>query len=196
MNIKPYIKADSLIYDIGANIGQYGIRFSELASSGKVICIEPDPGNLPFLRFNKEINNADNISVLNVGIGSLNGKILFYRDVTTGGRTSSFSKDSKLMPTEVESMTFDRLISQCGVPDFVKIDVEGFENHVLNSLTNCDKKSIYLVEVRENTKEFVFNYFQLNDYSCYCVDKVEKYNIDNSSSIPAFANLLFIKSDN
>ena len=32
MNIKPFVKKDSLIYDIGAYIGQYAIRFSELAS--------------------------------------------------------------------------------------------------------------------------------------------------------------------
>jgi hypothetical protein len=74
--------------------------------------------------------------------------------------------------------------------------VEGFENQVLNSLTNCDDKTIYLVEVREGTKEFVFNYFHHKDYLCYCVDVVEKYKIDNSSSIPGFANLLFIKKGN
>jgi hypothetical protein len=96
----------------------------------------------------------------------------------------------------VESITFDKLISQCGVPDFVKIDVEGFENQVLNSLTNCDNKTIFLVEVRESTKEFVFNYFHHKDYFCYCVDMVEKYKIDTSSSIPGFANLLFIKNGN
>jgi FkbM family methyltransferase len=196
MNIKPYVKKDSLIYDIGANIGQYAIRFSELASNGKVICVEPDPGNLPFLQFNSEINHAGNIKILNVGIGALNGRIKFYRDVTNGGRLSSFNEDSFLVPTEVESITFDNLISQYGVPDFVKIDVEGFENQVLNSLTNCDDKTIYLVEVREGTKEFVFNYFHHKDYLCYCVDVVEKYKIDNSSSIPGFANLLFIKKGN
>lgn len=196
MNIKPYINQDSLIYDIGSNIGQYAIRFSELASHGKVICVEPDPGNLPFLQFNREINYADNIKILNVGIGALNGRIKFYRDITNGGRLSSLNEDRFLVPTEVESITFDNLISQFGVPDFVKIDVEGSENQVLNSLTSCDNKTIYLVEVRESTKEFVFNYFHLKDYYCYCVDKVEKYKIDTSSSIPSFANLLFIKNGN
>ncbi len=195
-NIKPYVKQDSLIYDIGANIGQYAIRFSELASNGKVICIEPDPGNFPILQFNRDINHAVNIKILNLGIGALNGRIKFYRDITTGGRLSSFNEDRFLVPTEVDSITFDNLISQCGVPDFVKIDVEGFENQVLNSLTNCDNKTIFLVEVREGTKEFVFNYFHHRDYLCYCVDDVEKYKIDNSSSIPGFANLLFIKNCN
>jgi FkbM family methyltransferase len=195
-NIKPYLKENSLIYDIGSNIGQYGIRFSELASNGKVICVEPDPGNLLFLYFNRGINNTHNIQILNVGIGAVNGKIKFYRDITNGGRLSSFNKDRSLISSEVESITFDNLISQCGVPDFVKIDVEGFENQVLNSLTNCDDKTIYLVEVRESTKSFVFDYFHHKDYLCYCVDVVEKYMIDNSSSIPGFANLLFIKNGN
>lgn len=192
-NIKPYLKEDSLIFDIGSNIGQYAIRFSELASRGKVICVEPDPGNLTFLNFNRGINNADNIRILSVGIGAVNGKIKFYRDTTYGGRLSSFNEERSFIATEVESITFDNLISQCGVPDFVKIDVEGFEIQVLQSLSYCDVKTIFLVEVREGTKEFVFNFFHNKDYCCYCVDLSEKYKIESSSSIPGFANLLFIK---
>jgi FkbM family methyltransferase len=195
MNIKPYIKKDFLIFDIGANIGQYSIRFSELASGGTILCVEPDKGVLPFLHFNKEINHAENITILNLGIGDIDGKFKFYRDVINGGRLSSFKQDKFLISTEVDCVTFDKLISQYGVPDFVKIDVEGFECHVLSGLTNCHNKTIYLVEVREITSEFVFNYFHQKGFTCYCVDMVEKCKIEFSSNIPRFANLLFIYTD-
>ncbi len=193
MNIKPFIKEDSLVFDIGANIGQYAIRFSELVVKGKVVSVEPDPGNLPFLYFNKEINKSNNIEILNVGIGAINGKKNFYRDLTTGGRISSFNPDKSLVPTEVETITLDKLTSHYGIPDFVKIDVEGLEIEVIKSLTFCDNKTTFLIEVRENTKKIIFDYFRHKDYLCYCVDTFAKYKIETSSSIPCFANLLFVK---
>lgn len=42
-NIKQYIKAGDTVFDIGGNIGQYALLFSELAGdSGNVYSFEPD----------------------------------------------------------------------------------------------------------------------------------------------------------
>ncbi len=48
--IKEYIQEGDIIFDIGANIGQYAMPFSELVgNNGKVYSFEPDFKNFAFL---------------------------------------------------------------------------------------------------------------------------------------------------
>jgi hypothetical protein len=54
--IKPYIQSRGIVFDIGANIGQYAIPISELIGhQGRVYSFEPDPKNFAFLQFNTAI---------------------------------------------------------------------------------------------------------------------------------------------
>ena len=71
IKIRNYIKSGELVFDIGANIGQYALFFSELiGDKGCVISFEPDTQNLAYLLFNKYKNNCTNLSVFNEGVGS------------------------------------------------------------------------------------------------------------------------------
>ena len=69
-NIKKYIPTGSKVFDIGGNVGQYALRFSELVGEdGKVISCEPDFKNYSFLQFNSSINYCKNVLPLNIGVG-------------------------------------------------------------------------------------------------------------------------------
>jgi|GEM_PF-5339957 len=59
--IMPLIPAGELVFDIGANIGQYTVIFGE---SGQVIAVEPDYKNFAFLQFNVLINRCSNVQFL------------------------------------------------------------------------------------------------------------------------------------
>ena len=196
--LNKYIKQGDLIFDIGGNIGQYAIPFSELVGkNGKVISIEPDIKNFSFLQFNMNINNCNNVVCLNCGIGNNENNMVFFRDTETGGRMGTFKKEyvGTNFNGDIEIVNvikFDTLISKFGVPSFVKIDVEGFENEVLEGLTLNFQNCIFLIEVREETKNNVFNFFIKNDYKCFCVDE-DDIQINKESEIPSFANLIFMK---
>lgn len=196
---KKYIQESNLVFDIGGNIGQYALVFSKIVGdSGRVITIEPDYKNYSFLQFNININNFKNVLCLKCGISDTSGVIKFFRDTETGGRTGSFDekfvmKNFKGFTEEVETRTFDSLIDDFGVPDFVKIDVEGFEAQVIKGLTKPLKKTIFLVEVREETKNDIFNYFSTNGYNCNLIDNEEDVLITTCNQIPEFANLIFKK---
>ncbi len=196
---KRHIHKSNLIFDIGGNIGQYALFFSKLVGDdGKVISIEPDFKNFAFLQFNININNLKNVSCLHCGIGATYGSIEFFRDTETGVRMGSFDKvfvreNFKGFTEVVETKTIDSLIMDYGIPDFVKIDVEGFEYQVVSGLTKALNNTIFLIEVRKETKYEIFNYFAKRQYSCYYIDRKDDLLITDSIQIPEFANLIFKK---
>ena len=197
-NIKSYLNEGDLIFDIGGNIGQYAIRFSEIVGSkGKVISFEPDFKNFAFLQFNANTNACKNILCLNIGIGDKSGIIQFFRDTETGGRMGSFGKEHvkdkfKGFTDLVEVETFEGMVQKFGTPSFVKIDVEGFEFNVLKGIKNFSKDTKFLVETRASTKESVFDIFTENNFNCFMVDQKTPIKINKKTDIPEFANLLFI----
>ncbi|GGZ93567.1 FkbM family methyltransferase [Algibacter mikhailovii] len=194
--IKGFINRGDVVFDIGGNIGQYALMFSELVGNkGKVFSFEPDYKNFSFLQFNTNINKKKNLFCLNNGIGAEEGILEFYRDSETGGRMGSFKREFvkkryKGFKEQVEIIKCDSLINKYGIPNFVKIDVEGFEYEVLKGLKSVLKETIFFIEVREETKEKVFQYFKHKNYTCYWIDFENKL-IKKNQEIPGFANLIF-----
>lgn len=195
--INSLINKGDIIFDIGGNIGQYALLFSELVGNeGKVYSFEPDYKNFSFLQFNKNINKKENLICLNYGLGAKEGILEFYRDTETGGRMGSFKKEFvknryRGLSEQVEINKFDKLIYQYGIPDFVKIDVEGFEYEVLSGLSKILKETIFFIEVRKETKTKVFEYFNKDYFNCYSIDSNNKL-INDAKEILDFANLIFI----
>jgi FkbM family methyltransferase len=175
-NIYTYIKTSELIFDIGANIGQYALKFSEVVGQeGRVICFEPDYKNFSFLNFNININKCKNVECLNMGLGMERNDKVFFRDTKTGGRMGSFDKlyvrDKFEGNTEIVKVdTIANMVEIYGVPDFVKIDVEGFEESVVNGAEEFNTKTKYLIEIRDKSKENIYNIFAKNNFQCYLVD--------------------------
>lgn len=199
--IKKYIKKGDLVFDIGSNIGQYAIMFTGLVGEeGKVICYEPDYNNFTFLTFNKLQNKCNNIIVNNMGVGAKCERKEFFKDGETGGRTSSFAKEYVKGSQKVDSesimiTTIDEEIKKYGVPDFVKIDVEGFEFEVVKGLTKPESRTKFLIEVRHETRKPTFDYFNSRGFKCFYLDVDEIEEITKSEDIFEFANLLFLKEE-
>jgi FkbM family methyltransferase len=196
--IRKYLNEGDLVFDIGGNIGQYAIPFSEIiGNKGKVVSFEPDYRNYSFLQFNTNINKCKNVICQNYGIGGGDSKMEFYRDSETGGRRGSYKKkyvgaNFKGLSDIVYIKKFDTIISEFGIPNFVKIDVEGFEDEIIGGLSTDLKNCIFLIEVREETKSKVFKFFNQKKYECIWIDNIDKI-IKNTEEIPGFANLIFKK---
>ena len=89
--------------------------------------------------------------------------------------------------------TIEDICKKFGIPQFIKIDVEGFEVEVINGAPNIifNERTIWMIEVRKDTKKKVFNSF-IGTHQCYVIDNSVNLLIQDSSIIPDFANLLFI----
>ncbi len=193
------INRGDLIFDIGANIGQYSLFFSEMTGEdGRVISIEPGKKSFKMLQFNKERNRCSNMTCLNVGVGASDGDQVLYLDTLTGGRKNSFftwsmGKNYEGKSETVSVMGFNSLTERFGTPDLVKIDVQGAESDVINGIKSFPDKTIFMVEVTDISKRGILDRFTKENYRCYCAEAGDFELIEDVEETPGGDNnLLFI----
>lgn len=169
-----YIKSDSTVLDIGANIGLHALTFSAVAKDGLVIACEPQPKTFEILIKNISQNNIRNIIPLNVAIGDEASIAMFYV-ASDDAYSSLIDTGRKALNEKIKVLctTIDGLLGEIKV-DFVKIDVEGLELSVLRSMNNLIKRShpvifceIYKGNVKSNHPRDTISYLENMDYSVY-----------------------------
>ena len=133
------------VYDVGANMGYYSLTFSKIVGDeGAVISFEPSLIN--FNKLNDNVKNIANISILNIGVGSTEGKLFISQGSDDIGATSRISETATKYGQWVDIMTIDKIVKQNRFPNAIKIDVEGFEVEVIegaiNTLKNKELKVI------------------------------------------------------
>lgn len=139
--LQSVVAADSICFDVGANIGLYSLGLSQLAPRGRVYAFEPSAGAFHWLRHNLDANGVANVEAVRHAVGDRVGTISFH-DVaffTAGSFTAeegSYLGSEAVGSTlvEVPCTTLDAFVESAGVErvDVVKIDVEGAELSVLD----------------------------------------------------------------
>lgn len=114
--------------DIGANIGIFARPSAELFE--RVICFEPVFKNFEVLQ--KNLENYNNVELHNLGLGDKDQIVTFELQTLKCGHTKQveeFVPNPEFEKHTGELTTLDRFNFQS--VDWIKIDVEGFENAVL-----------------------------------------------------------------
>lgn len=141
---KQFAKPGGLCFDIGANIGEKSRVFRSIGSS--VVAVEPQKQCCEMIR--DLLQGAFDVAIENSAIGRQIGTGQMM--IATNNKVSTLSNDwlhaAKLEgrlpgtdwapPIEVALTTLDALISKYGIPNFIKIDVEGYEAEALVGLSS------------------------------------------------------------
>ena len=131
------LAADDFVFvDVGANCGFWCLRVAEkLAGGGTVIAIEPQSVLLERLCYNAMINDIELDGVHGCVIGDRAGRALLEVDDHNLGR----SRVSESGTRDVEMKTLLEIIQghELGCIDAIKVDVEGYEDRVLEPFFVC-----------------------------------------------------------
>ncbi len=129
-----YLNKDSIVLDIGANIGNHTLYWNKISKVKKVYAFEPVDDTYKILQKNIELNEVipNSISINHVGLGDQIGKASVYGvyDLQNIGGTLIKMDDSG----DFNVTTLDTFIEENFTEnkiDLIKIDVEGFEYQVL-----------------------------------------------------------------
>ena len=139
-----FIAPGALCFDIGAHVGNRTRCWLDLGA--RVIAVEPDPAMATVLRALFGRRPSAEIVETAVGASAGSGTLYVSRRTPTVttlsadwmeavSRSRGFGGVAWDDRRHVEVTTLDALIARYGLPDFCKIDVEGFEAEVLAGLS-------------------------------------------------------------
>lgn len=126
------------VLDLGANIGVHSLMMNR--ASFQVTAYEPDPVHASLFIKMMDLNELKNIDFRECAIGDVEGYLEFTRVLgnTTGSHLSGAKIDpyGELEKIKVKVDSFRNVL--CEGYDFVKMDVEGYEAKIIESLNQND----------------------------------------------------------
>ena len=137
--LRSLIKQGDLVFDIGANIGYLSILFRSLVgSTGKVIAFEPS--RRAYFQLERNTAFMNEIIAVNIAISNSN-KYLPFMETSCLERSSLEVIQEAVQIVDVKAIRLDDLCIKWGIPNFIKVDVEGHEHAVFEGASDLLKKS-------------------------------------------------------
>lgn len=151
--IQPLIEKESVVFDVGANMGVVCHWFAERCNH--VHAFEPHPANVSTIQSQMKLRNSQNITLHRFALGKEETQMELHvkdfhghhslGDVDNSPTVDKLLVDVRTMDAVFEELKIERI-------HFLKIDVEGFESDVLSgssSLLKNKKVDYILFELQE-----------------------------------------------
>ncbi len=154
--VHQFINPGDWVIDVGANVGHYTKRFSELVgSAGRVIAFEPVPTTFSLLAANTELFLYPNVTLINAAVSETLGVVgMSIPKFTTGltnyyeaHLTSAIDSPLSVITLSIDSLNINHRIT------LVKIDAEGHEIFVLSGMQKIMEKYHPILIVENPSQE-------------------------------------------
>lgn len=151
--LREVVRPGATVIDVGANVGQMTLEMAALVGpQGRVISIEPSPGNLEYLRQHVDENGFhDRVVIVDAACSNEDGgEVTFFvasedgvssvgsgHNIIGAGPILKHADGINVREQRVPRVSIDGLCRRLGIaPSVIKIDVEGAELLVLEGALN------------------------------------------------------------
>lgn len=174
--IKKLVKPGNTVLDIGANLSYYSFfMMISAGKTGKLIAVEPIPLFAEVWKKNMHSLKKYNYKLENCALGteakeSVKMSIPIVDGIVRHGLTKVVDENDKGMTTalsfDVPMKNGDSLLKELNIDrlDFIKCDVEGFEQYVIPSLTSTIQQHLPILQIelsgienRKSVADFLVN---------------------------------------
>jgi FkbM family methyltransferase len=173
---RPFIKPGDVCFDVGANLGNRTAVFLELGAT--VVAVEPQQTCI--IELQRQFSENPKFILVPEALGAQPGEAemriasettissmsqSWIDKVRASGRFATYDwQQSTIVPVT----TLEVLIRKFGVPDFMKIDVEGFEYEVMQGLHRAVRvlSLEFVPEALENTANSLRRLSELGSIEC------------------------------
>jgi FkbM family methyltransferase len=127
----------TIFLDVGANVGYYtALAMQRLQSSGAIVAMEPDPESYSYLLKTVALNGEARVTCVRKAAASETGEAILFVSRDNRGDNRLYANDLSTDSLRVPAIAVDDLLAELGIQqvNLVKIDVQGFEGHVLRGM--------------------------------------------------------------
>lgn len=206
---KYFQKEDLIIFDVGANAGDYLIKIKTEFSNAKIYAFEPNCNTFNILKTKSNVN----VNCYNLGLSSksLNQKLYTYAGEKNSEHASIYKnvlldlhKAKNIVELDFCNTTIDEFckINKIDFIDFIKIDTEGHELEVMQGATRMiSENRINIIQFEFNemniiSRVFLKDFYEiLKDYNIYRLNSnnlIPLFEYSSTNEIFKFQNFLAI----
>lgn len=195
---------NDVFLDIGANVGLYSIYAG--LKINRVVAVEPLSDNYFILQRNITLNKLKNVISYCIGLYDEDlVSTLKVRNSGFGNAENSFdeplgSSDERYVEYVEQgcvSLTLDNLVKSIGVPNHIKIDVDGHEFKILrgakDTLSNNSLKSV-LIEINEKSSSSKA-IIDIMESSGFYASANKNSDMFQNTKYANFKNYIFVRSE-
>lgn len=133
--IEKFKTENVVIFDIGANRGEWSISIRRVLNNARILAFEPSEKTFKLLEQN---TLSESVEIHNIGFSNTSGKKILFSDTESSGfasltkrRVSHFGIEMNL-EEEITLNTLNEFVRRSQIiPNLIKLDVEGHELDVL-----------------------------------------------------------------
>jgi len=140
------------VLDIGTNIGWTLQNLAKRSGTGIVFGFEPDPYNYVRCNENVSLNNFENVTVFPIGLSDVNAQLTMEMRTPSNRGGNRIATTGTGYAVDVVRLDDFEPVTKLTRVDVIKIDVEGYELHVLKGAEVTLRKYLpaLFIEVDDN----------------------------------------------
>lgn len=156
--LRDWIPADGVVFDIGAHSGQFAKLFARLAPRGRIYAFEPAGYARAILERVVRYRGLRNVEAVPLALSDAPGEAEIATPIKPSGsygfglaHLGGGETGARVYRETVRAVPLDDFAAERGIArlDFIKLDVEGWEGHVLagGRETLARRRPVIMVEV-------------------------------------------------